>query len=253
MLNVRIAVAEAIGTLILILGGPGSAILATGAFYPESSPGASIGALGVSFAFGLALLVSAYAIGSVSGCHINPAVTLGMWLEGKTRTGQLPSYVGGQIVGAVVAGLLLFVVTGTIDGFDADPATFAVNGWGDLSPGGFGFGPMVIMEILMTAVLVFVVLSTTRAGYSPAVVGLHVGLALTLIHLVSIPVDNTSVNPVRSFAVAIFAGGDAMEQLWAFIVFPLVGAAVGWLAHKALAGEYQAGRTTVPPARSSTT
>lgn len=232
-MHARIAIAEAIGTLVLILGGPGSAILATGGFFGDGS----IGVLGVAFGFGLALLVAAYAIGSISGCHINPAVTLGCWLAGKTETALLPTYIGGQIVGAFVGGLLLFVITGTIDGFDANPATFAVNGWGDLSPGGFGFWAMVVTEILMTAVLVFVVLSTTRKDFPAAAVGLHVGLALTLIHLISIPVDNTSVNPVRSFAVAIFAGGDALEQLWAFVVFPLVGAAVGWLAHEALSDD----------------
>jgi aquaporin Z len=233
MVNVRIAVAEAIGTLILILGGPGSAILATGGFFTEGS----IGVLGVALAFGLALLVAAYAIGSISGCHINPAVTFGLWLAGKTPASLLPSYIGGQIVGAFLGGLVLLIVTGTIDGFDADPTTFAVNGWGNLSPGGFGFGAMALMEILMTAVLVFVVLSTTRRGYAASVVGLHVGLTLALIHLISIPIDNTSVNPVRSFAVAIFAGGDALEQLWAFVAFPLIGGAVGWVAHQALDDE----------------
>ena len=227
MPNSRIAVAEAIGTLILVLGGPGSAILATGQFFPDGS----IGVLGVALAFGLALLVAAYAIGPISGCHINPAVTFGMWLAGKTETALVPFYVGGQVAGAFVGGLLLWIVTGTVDDFDPGVDTFAVNGWGNLSPGGFGFGAMAVVEVLMTALLVFVVLSTTQKNYAPAVVGVHVGLALTLIHLVSIPVDNTSVNPVRSFAVAVFAGGDALEQLWAFVVFPLLGAVVGWLAH----------------------
>lgn len=229
-MNPRIALAEALGTLILILGGPGSAILATGGFFGSGS----ITVLGVSLAFGFALLVAAYSIGPISGCHINPAVTFGSWLAGKTPTAVLPSYFGGQIVGAFVGGLVLFVITGTIDGFDADVETFAVNGWGDLSPGGFGFWAMVLTEIIMTALLMFVVLSTTRAGYAAGVAGVHVGITLALIHLVSIPVDNTSVNPARSFAVAIFAGGDALKQLWAFIVFPLVGAAVGWIAHDAL-------------------
>jgi aquaporin Z len=227
----RIAIAEAIGTLLLILGGPGTAILATGGFFLEGS----VGVLGVALAFGFSLLIAAYAIGPISGCHINPAVTLGSWLAGKTQTALLPSYLAGQIVGALVGGLVLFVITGTVDGFDADVATFAVNGWGDLSPGGFDFWAMVLTEIVMTAVLVFVVLSTTRAGYSFAgIAGLHVGVTLAVIHLISIPVDNTSVNPVRSLAVAVFAGGDAIEQLWAFIVFPLAGAVLGWLAHQAL-------------------
>jgi len=237
MPSLRIAIAEAFGTLILIIGGPGSAILATGSFFPDGS----IGVLGVALAFGLALLVAAYAIGSISGCHINPAVTLGLWLAGKANTALLPAYLVGQVVGALVGGLLLFVITDTIAGFDASPTTFAVNGWGDLSPGGFGFWAMALTEILMTAVLVFVVLSTTRPDYPAPMIGLHIGLALTLIHLVSIPVDNTSVNPVRSLAVAVFAGGDALEQLWAFLVFPLAGAVVGWLAHRAL-GQHD-GRT----------
>jgi aquaporin Z len=227
MPNTKVAIAEAIGTMILILGGPGTAILATGGFFE----GGSVGVLGVSFAFGLALLVAAYAIGPISGCHINPAVTFGAWLAGKTESTQVPWYVGGQIVGAVVGAGILRIVTETSDVFEMGVDKFAVNGWDDLSPGGFGFGAMAIMEIVMTALLVFVVLSTTQKGYSAVVVGLHVGLALTLIHLISIPVDNTSVNPVRSFAVAIFAGGDALKQLWAFILFPLFGAVVGWLAH----------------------
>jgi aquaporin Z len=230
MPNMRIAIAEAIGTLILIVGGPGTAILATGEFFEAGS----VGVLGVALAFGLALLVAAYAIGPISGCHINPAVTLGLWLAGKVDAALVPAYVVGQVVGAAVGGLVLWVITGTSDVFEMGVDTFAVNGWDDLSPGGFNFGAMAITEILMTALLVFVVLSTTQRGYSAMIVGVHVGLALTLIHLVSIPVDNTSVNPVRSFAVAIFAGGDALKQLWAFIVFPLFGAVVGWLAHTAL-------------------
>jgi aquaporin Z len=230
MFNVRTAVAEAIGTFILILGGPGTAILATGGFFPDGS----VGVLGVALAFGLSLLIAAYAIGPITGCHINPAVTFGMWLAGRTDSSEVPSYLVGQIVGGLAGGLMLFIVTGTIDGFDANVHTFAVNGWGNLSPGGFGFWAMALVEIVMTAVLVFNVISTTRREYSTAIGGLHVGLTLTLIHLVSIPVDNTSVNPVRSLAVAVFAGGDALEQLWAFILFPLIGAAVGWLAHQAI-------------------
>jgi len=230
MPSARIAVAEAIGTLILILGGPGSAILATGRFFPNGS----IGVLGVALAFGLSLMVAAYAVGPVSGCHINPAVTLGLWLAGDTKTTFIPAYLAGQTAGALLGGLFLFVLTGAVDGFDASPETFAVNGWGDLSPGGFDFWAMAIVELLMTAVLVFVVLSTNRPDYTVQMSGLHAGFALAVIHLVSIPVDNTSVNPVRSLSVAVFAGGDALEQLWAFIVFPLAGAVLGWLAHRVL-------------------
>lgn len=226
----RILIAEAIGTFILIVAGPGSAILATGMFFPDGS----IGVLGVALAFGFALLIAAYAVGAISGCHINPAVTLGCWLAGKIKTALVPYYVLGQLVGGLLGALFIFSVVKTVDGFDVDTSTFAVNGWGNLSPGGFGFTAMVVTEVIMTAILVFVVLSTTRQGYSAAATGLHVGITLTMIHLISIPVDNTSVNPARSLSVAVFAGGDALEQLWAFLVFPLVGAALGWLAHSAL-------------------
>lgn len=220
----RIFAAELIGTMILVLGGPGTAVLATGAFGP------SVEVLGVALAFGFALLVAAYAVGPVSGCHINPAVTFGSWLMRKTEGRQVPAYVGGQLVGAALGGLVIFVLASSIDGFDVSPETFAVNGWGNLSPGGFGFGAMVLAELVMTGLLVFAVLSTTSRRFAAGQVGLTVGITLALIHLISIPVDNTSVNPARSFAVAIYAGGDALEQLWAFVVFPLLGAVLGVLA-----------------------
>ena len=224
MSNRRIFFAELIGTLILILGGPGTAVLATGGFFETGS----VGVLGVAFAFGLSLLVAAYAVGSISGCHINPAVTLGLWLHGKTPTAALPAYIVGQLVGCLIGGGALMLIAQSHDGFEVSDKNFAVNGWAQLSPGGFGFGAMVAIELLMTALLVFAVLSTTQRGFSPAAIGITVGLALTLIHLVSIPIDNTSVNPVRSIAMAVYAGGDAIEQLWAFILFPLVGAVLGW-------------------------
>jgi aquaporin Z len=220
----RVLVAEAIGTFVLVLGGPGTAVLATGGFLEDGS----VGVLGVSLAFGLSLLAMAYAIGNLSGCHINPAVTVGLWIMKKIDAAIVPFYVIGQLVGAAVGGLAIWsIASGGPGSFDPDATNFAVNGWADLSPGGFGFGAMVVAEILLTAVLVFVVLSTTHRRFSPAAGGLAVGLTLTLIHLISIPVDNTSVNPARSFGMAIFAGGDAVEQLWAFFVFPLVGAALG--------------------------
>ncbi|MEM9037312.1 MAG: aquaporin [Actinomycetota bacterium] len=227
MKDMRIFAAELFGTAVLLIGGPGTAVLATGAFGP------SVGVLGVALAFGLALLVMAYAIGSVSGCHINPAVTLGLVLTRKTPMSKLPYYLGGQIIGAVLGGLVVWIIANDIDGFSADETNFAVNGWAQLSPGGFGFSAMAITEIVMTALLVFVVLTTTRKGFSAGQIGLTVGLTLTLIHLISIPVTNTSVNPVRSLGMAVFAGGDAIEQLWAFILFPLLGAVLGvliWLA-----------------------
>jgi aquaporin Z len=217
--HMKILVAELLGTMLLVLGGPGSAIL----------HGKGIGTLGIALAFGLSLLVAAYAIGPVSGCHINPAVTVGLWLMRKTDGAKVPYYIVGQLLGAAIGGLVIFGIANDLDGFDAKN-NFAANGWGAHSPGGYGFAAMVIVEILFTAVLVFAVLSTTHRSFPIMQTGLVVGLTLTLIHLVTIPVDNTSVNPARSFATAIFAGSDAMKQLWAFLVFPLVGAAVGVLA-----------------------
>jgi aquaporin Z len=220
----RILVAELIGTTVLMLGGPGTAILATGGFFPEGS----VGVLGVALAFGFSLLVMAYAIGNLSGCHINPAVTVGLLAARKVSPASAPYYFVGQLAGALLGGLVLWVIaSGAPGSFDASPETFAVNGWADLSPGGFGFGAMVVTEVLMTALLVFVVLSTVHRRFAPAASGLAVGLALALIHLISIPVDNTSVNPARSLGVAVFAGGDALEQLWAFFVFPVAGAVLG--------------------------
>jgi aquaporin Z len=224
---VRIFVAELIGTMVLVIGGPGTAILATGGFFK----GGSVEVLGVSLAFGLSLLAMAYAIGSVSGCHINPAVTIGLWLSGKIEAALLPVYFVAQLAGAAIGAAVIWIIASGAPGdFDPSPENFAVNGWANLSPGGFAFGAMVVTEIIMTAILVFVVLSTTHRAFTPAAGGLAVGLTLTLIHLISIPVDNTSVNPARSFGVAVFAGGDALEQLWAFFVFPVIGAILGAVA-----------------------
>jgi aquaporin Z len=219
--NVRILAAEIVGTAVLMIGGPGSAVLAAG----------DIGILGVALAFGLSLLVMAYVLGHVSGCHINPAVTAGMALARKIPMVTVPFYVIGQLIGAALGGFIIWVIASGLSSFDATN-NFAQNGWNSYSPGGYGFGPMVVVEIFFTALLVFVVLSTTHGRFLPAVGGITVGLTLTLIHLVTIPVDNTSVNPARSFGSAIFAGADAWKQLWAFIVFPLIGSVVGvviWL------------------------
>lgn len=226
--TMKIIVAEAIGTAILMLGGPGTAIIGIG-----STEG---GVLAVALAFGFSLLIAAYAVGHVSGCHINPAVTFGFWLVKKIDGALVGVYLAGQAIGAAIGGLLLWLVaSGRTDGFDATTATFAGNSWStDL--GFAGFWPMVLVEVIFTAVLVFVVLSTTRNGALPAVAGLQVGIALALIHLATIPVDNTSVNPARSFGTAIFAGGDSLAQLWGFVVFPIIGAGFGGLLWVMLEG-----------------
>lgn len=220
----KILAAEIVGTMILMLGGPGSAILA----------GGDIGVLGVSLAFGFALLIAAYAVGPISGCHINPAVTVGLALVRKLEVRLVPVYIIGQLVGAAIGGAIIFGIANGLDGFSASDSGFATNGWADRSPGGYNFGAMLIVEIVFTAVLVFAVLSTTTRKFNATAGGLTVGLTLALIHLVTIPVDNTSVNPARSFGAALWSGaGGAWEQLWAFIVFPLVGALLGalvWLA-----------------------
>lgn len=224
--NVRILIAEVLGTCVLMLGGPGSAILA----------GGDIGILGVAIAFGFSLLIMAYAIGPISGCHINPAVTVGMFLARRIESGKLAFYFAGQALGALLGGLIIFIIAKGQDGFDATN-NFAANGWGDHSPGLYNFGAMLVVEIVFTALLVYVVLTTTTKAFIVGFGGLAAGLTLTIIHLVTIPVDNTSVNPARSLGAAVFAGGDALGQLWAFIVFPVVGAAVGAIVFAAVHAE----------------
>jgi aquaporin Z len=216
----RIFTAEAIGTAVLMLGGVGSAVLA----------GEFIGVVGVSLAFGLTLLAMAAVIGPVSGCHINPAVTVGLVAARKLPASALPVYLGAQVVGALVGGGILFLVASGRPGFAAS-AGFGANGWGALSPGGFGLGAVLAAELVFTAVFVLAVLSTTRRGFPTGLGPVVAGLALALVHLVTIPVSNTSVNPARSLGAAVFQGGDALVQVWAFLVAPLAGgvlAAVVW-------------------------
>lgn len=225
MKSSKLFLAETLGTFILMLGGPGTAILV---------PGFDGKVLLVALAFGLSLLVAAYAIGPVSGCHINPAVTIGMVAAKKLQPALAPVYIVGQIAGAALGGLAIWGIANGVNGFDATPQNFAVNGWANLSPAGYNFGAMLIVELVLTAILMYVVLSTTHEKFSTGFGGLTAGMTLALIHMISIPVDNTSVNPARSFGVAIFAGGDAMEQLWAFIVFPIAGAIIGTIVYKVI-------------------
>jgi len=221
----RVAVAEGIGTAILVIGGPGTAIFATGGF----NEGLNLGILGVAFAFGLSLLTMAYLIGRISGCHINPAVTVGLILARKHPPATAAPYIIAQVVGGIVgAGLLALVLSGTEGYFAAaQDAGFASNGYGDHSPAGFDLLSVAIIEIVVTAIFVLIVLGTTDESGVPKGFGpLAAGLGLTLVHMISIPVSNTSVNPARSIATAVFQGDWALGQVWAFIVFPLIGAAV---------------------------
>jgi aquaporin Z len=224
-MNVRILAAETLGTCVLMLGGVGSAVLA----------GTAIGVHGIAMAFGLSLLIMAYAIGPITGCHINPAVTLGMIMSGKTKSSDAPTYVVGQLIGAALGGLIIFIIANGVDGFDATN-NFAANGFDEFSPGGYDLAAVAVAEIVFTALLVIVVVGTTRNDFVPGFGPIAAGLTLALIHLVTIPVSNTSVNPARSFGAALFAGSDALEQLWAFIVFPLIGGALGAVIAKTVIG-----------------
>jgi aquaporin Z len=217
---IRVATAEFFGTLVLMLIGPGTAILA----------GDRVGAWGVALAFGFALLAMAYAIGGVSGCHINPAVTLAFVATGKLDIARAVYYWVAQVAGAIGGGLILFIITeGGDELLDKTGGIFAANGWGDKITSNFGLGSVIVVEIVFTALLVYVVLATGLDGFPAGFGGLAAGITLAMIHLATIPVDNTSVNPARSIGAAVFSGGDAMAQLWAFIVWPLVGAIVGVL------------------------
>ena len=216
----RVFAAELIGTAVLVLCGPGAAILA----------GDRIGVLGIALAFGFALLVMAYVIGPISGCHINPAVTLAMWLIRKITIKRACYSWAGQVVGGIFGAAIIFGIASGRDGYERDG--FASNGWG--RDGFSGLGATIVVEIVFTALLVLVILGTTGPKFAAGFNGLTAGLTLALIHLVTIPIDNTSVNPARSLATAIFADTDpnALGQLWAFILFPMVGAVVGvfvWL------------------------
>jgi len=224
------SVAELIGTFWLVLGGCGSAVLAA------AFPAVGIGLLGVALAFGLTVLTMAYAIGHISGCHLNPAVSVGLAVAGRFPRRELPHYIGAQVIGAILAGAVLYGIASGNAAFDA-AAGFASNGYGDHSPGGYSLAAGLLCEVVLTAGFLFVILGATDRRAPPALAPVAIGLALTLIHLVSIPVTNTSVNPARSTGVAIFQGSWALAQLWAFWVAPLVGAVVGGLLYPWLSGE----------------
>ncbi|MEQ8284986.1 aquaporin Z [Thalassospira sp.] len=218
--------AEFLGTFWLVLGGCGSAVLAAG------FPDVGIGLLGVSLAFGLTVLTMAYAVGGISGGHFNPAVTLGLAVGGRFEYRNVVPYWISQVIGAIVAAAVLYVIASGTSGFVA--GGFASNGFGDLSPGGYSMVSALVAEIVFTGFFIFIILAVTSPGAPAQCAPVAIGLTLTLIHLVSIPVTNTSVNPARSTGVALFADTAAMGQLWLFWVAPLVGAALGALVWKML-------------------
>lgn len=209
--------AELVGTFVLVFGGCGAAVLA----------GGKIGFAGVAFAFGFSLLAMVYAIGPISGCHINPAVTIGLLLSGKFEAKHAPGYIVAQVLGAIIAaGVLLTIASGTSGGYDPSAAGFAANGYGAHSPGGYNLIAAFVAEVVLTFFLVFTVLGSTDIKAPVGFAGIPIGIVLVLIHLVGIPVTNTSVNPARSIGPALFVGGWALGQLWLFIVAPLIGAAI---------------------------
>ena len=222
--------AEFLGTFWLVLGGCGSAVLA--AAFPQ----VGIGLHGVSLAFGLTVLTMAYAIGHISGCHLNPAVSVGLWAGGRFPANKLLPYIGAQVLGAIVAGGVLYVIAGGAPGFDVSKG-FASNGYGAHSPGGYSLQAALLTEVVMTMFFLLVILGATDkrapAGFAP----IPIGLALTLIHLISIPVTNTSVNPARSTGVALYVGDWAVSQLWLFWVAPILGAVLGAVAYRFIASE----------------
>lgn len=217
----QVFLAELVGTFVLVFGGCGAAVLA----------GAHIGYLGVALAFGLSLLVMAYAIGPISGCHINPAVSIGLALARKLPAGMLFIYIIAQIVGAIIAGGVLLAVASGTAGFNLSQG-FATNGYGAHSPGGYNLLACLMAEIVLTFFLVFTVLGTTHPKFPAGFGGIPIGFVLALIHLVGIPITNTSVNPARSIGVAVFQGGWALTQLWLFIVAPILGALLAAGIHR---------------------
>lgn len=229
-MNAKKYAAEAVGTFWLVLGGCGSAVLAAG--FPE----VGIGLLGVSLAFGLTVVTMAYAIGHISGCHLNPAVTIGLTAGGRFPTSDVLPYIVAQVVGGVIAGGVLYVIASGAPGFDLAKG-FASNGYGAHSPGGYSLMAGFVTEVVMTAMFLFIIMGATHGKAPVGFAGLAIGLGLVLIHLVSIPVTNTSVNPARSTGVAVYAGGWALGQLWLFWLAPILGGVVGGALYRWLVGE----------------
>ncbi len=223
--------AEFLGTFWLVFAGCGAAVLAS------SVPDVGIGYLGVALAFGLSVLTMAYAVGHVSGGHFNPAVTVGLAFGRRFAWRDVPAYVITQVVAAIVAAFVLWVIASGKDGFDASTSGFASNGYGDHSPDGYSLLACLVTEVVLTAFFLYVILGSTDTRAPRGFAPIAIGLSLTLIHLVSIPVTNTSVNPARSIGPALFAGGDAIGQLWLFLVAPIAGAAIAGVTYRLIVAE----------------
>ena len=221
--------AEFIGTFWLVLGGCGSAVLAAGV------PDVGIGWLGVSLAFGLTVLTMAYAIGHISGCHLNPAVSVGLMVGGRFPASELGPYIVAQVLGGIAGGAVLYLIASGVSGFET--GGFASNGYGEHSPGGYSMMAGFICEVVMTFMFLVIILGATDERAPAALAPVAIGLGLTLIHLISIPVTNTSVNPARSTGVALFEGGWAISQLWLFWIAPIIGAALAGVVYKWLGSE----------------
>ena len=222
--------AEFFETFWLVLGGCGSAVLAA------AFPNVGIGLLGVSLAFGLTVLTMAFAIGHISGCHLNPAVSFGLWAGGRFPAKELPPYIVAQVLGGIVAGGVLYLIASGQAGFDVS-AGFASNGYGAHSPGGYSLPAALITEVVMTMMFIFVIMGATDKRAPQGFAPIAIGLCLTLIHLISIPVTNTSVNPARSTGVALYAGGWAISQLWLFWVAPIIGGMLGAVIYRFIGSE----------------
>ncbi|MCM0619129.1 aquaporin Z [Nocardioides bruguierae] len=232
-LSTRLA-AEFLGTFVLVLGGCGTAVLAT------TNPDVGVGWLGVALAFGLTVVTMAYAVGHLSGGHFNPAVTLGVAAGGRMAWRDTPAYLLTQVAGGLVAGGVLLLIASGQEGFSAGESGFASNGYGDRSPMGYGLVACLVTEVVLTAVFLWVILDSTDSRAPKGFAPLAIGLSLTLIHLVSIPVTNTSVNPARSIGVGLYAGADAVAQLWLFVVAPIAGALVAGFSYAVLFADDEA-------------
>jgi aquaporin Z len=229
-MNANKALAEFFGTFWLVLGGCGSAVRAA------AFPGVGIGLLGVALAFGLTVLTMAYAIGHVSGCHLNPAVTIGLWAGGRIKAKEVLPYIVAQVVGAIAGAGVLYLIASGQAGFDISSG-LASNGYAEHSPGGYSLLSGFVTEVVMTFFFLFVILGATDERAPKGYAGIAIGLALTLIHLISIPVTNTSVNPARSTGPAIFVGGWALSQLWMFWIAPIIGAVLAGVIYPLVAGK----------------